>query len=112
MASQSPTTGAPSATDLPDYGPVPKSAYGTSFPVNFSALELQTGLVEAGQGKLGAAVKRAFLYCFPHEPKNQAAFFRLLAISGAATLTAILALFLFLRRRPGKKFPGSEHGSE
>ncbi len=28
MASQSPTTGAPSATDLPDYAPVPQSAYG------------------------------------------------------------------------------------
>ncbi len=91
---------------------VPNSAYGTSFPVNFSALELQTALAEAGQGKLGAAVKRAFLYCFPHEPKNQAAFFRLLAMSGAATLIAILALFLFLRRRPGKKSSGSEHGSE
>src|SRR3981189_2885861 len=28
MASQPPPTGAPSATDLPDYAPVPQSAYG------------------------------------------------------------------------------------
>lgn len=52
-----------------------------------------TSLTDASQGKIGAAVKRAFLYCFPHEPKNQAAFFRLLSIMGFATLISILALF-------------------
>ena len=86
---------------------VPKSAYGAGYPINFSALELQTGLIEAGQGKIGALVKRAFLYCFPHEPKNQAAFFRLLSIVGVATLIVILVLFLFLKKTSGKNNPGT-----
>jgi protein SCO1/2 len=91
---------------------VPKSAYGVSYPVNFSALELQTGLTDAAQGKIGAAVKRVFLYCFPHEPKNQAAFFRLLSIVGASTLIGILVLFVILRKTSSKKSPGTTHESK
>lgn len=91
---------------------VPKSAYGVSYPINFSALELQTGLTDAAQGKIGAAVKRVFLYCFPHEPKNQEAFFRLLSIIGAVTLIGILALFIFLKKTSSKKEPGTAHESK
>jgi protein SCO1/2 len=91
---------------------VPKSAYGVAYPVNFSALELRTGLTDAAQGKIGAAVNRVFLYCFPHEPKNQAAFFRLLSIIGAATLVIILALFIFLKKTTAKKDSGTTHESK
>jgi protein SCO1/2 len=91
---------------------VPKSAYGVAYPVNFSALELETSLTEAAQGKIGAAVKRAFLYCFPHEPKNQAEFFRLLSMIGAATLIGIVAFFLFLKKTSSKKDTGTTHDAK
>ena len=91
---------------------IPKSAYGVAYPVNFSALELETSLTDASRGKIGAAVKRAFLYCFPHEPKNQAIFFRLLSVIGTVTLIGIVVLFIFLKKTSSKKDPGTTHESE
>jgi len=82
---------------------VSTSSYGLGYPVMFSTVDFARAVSEASTGITGSGIKQGPLLCFPHEPEQQAKFFSMLRIFGAATLVLITALFVYLRflnRRP------------
>jgi protein SCO1 len=90
---------------------IPKLGYGGEYPIIFSSVELETALYDARAGKIGTAVKRAFLYCFPHEPGQQKTFFRILSVAGIATLIGLIIFFILLKRPSPKKSARNKDGS-
>ncbi len=84
------------------YIPVEKYQYGVAYKVTFSPVELAASIREASQGRIGVSSTRSDLFCFPEEPKEQAAFFRLLEIVGTVTLLGMVGLFAYLRRSTKK----------
>ncbi|MGE5238611.1 MAG: SCO family protein, partial [Chloroflexota bacterium] len=84
------------------YISVAKYQYGVAYRVTFSPIELAASIREASQGRIGVSSTRSDLFCFPEEPKEQAAFFRLLGIVGTVTLLGMVGLFVYLRRSTKK----------
>ncbi len=79
------------------YMEVSKYDYGLSYPITFTSFELSRAVAEARRGdvcRVGATVP---LYCFPHEPSQQGAFFAILKITGLATLLMVVLFFFYLR---------------
>ncbi len=78
---------------------VSKFAYGTSYPVTFSAVAMAASLRIAAAGGVEPGAKQAVLFCFPHEPVGQSRYFGLLSLAGLATLAGLAALFVWLSAR-------------
>jgi protein SCO1 len=78
------------------YLPVTNYRYGTESPITFSSFDLNIALTEAAEGKTVTGFRKAFLYCFSHEPPGQSRFFNFIAWVGLATLLAFVALFIYL----------------
>jgi protein SCO1 len=79
------------------YFPVAKYEYGGTYPVSFSSFDLNIALAEAREGKPVTELKRAFLYCFSHEPPGQSKFFYFIAVIGVLTLLAMVSFFVYLQ---------------
>jgi len=72
------------------------------FGIDYSALDLRLGLVEASEGKVGTVVDRILMMCFHYDPKTGKYGFALtssLRITGLVFLAALFGfIFLQLRR--------------
>ncbi len=79
------------------YFTVTKFEYGTAYPISFSSFDLNVALEEAAKGKPVTELKRAFLYCFSHEPPGQSKFFYFIGIVGIVTLAAMASFFVYLQ---------------
>jgi len=79
------------------YMHVATSSYGVQYPVLFSPVEFTGAINDASQGFISARVTKTPLLCFPHEPGQQAKFYRMLSIFGMITLFIMIALFAYLR---------------
>ena len=78
------------------------------FGVDYAPKDLQLGLVEASQGKIGNVVDELLLYCYHYDPatgKYGAIISRILQLSAAATILILGGLLLILFRR-GPASPG------
>jgi protein SCO1/2 len=64
--------------------------------IEFQPFDLSLAIGDAAKGKTGFSIERAVAYCFPHEPKGRAAFFRVLKISGGIIIFLILSFFVYL----------------
>jgi protein SCO1/2 len=87
---------------------ISKFSYGVEYPITFSPIELSQALADASQEKVGPAIKKEFLYCFPHKPQGQQRFFSILTIVGAITIVCLAAFFVYLsltgrKPREGKR---------
>jgi len=78
------------------------------FGVDYAPKDLQLGLVEASQGKIGNVMDELLLYCYHYDPatgKYGAIISRILQLSAAATILILGGLLLILFRR-GPASPG------
>jgi protein SCO1/2 len=75
---------------------VSKFFYGVGYPIAFSALELSQALTDAAKERVGLATSKEFLYCFPHEPKQEINFFKISGIFGAVTIVCLAVFFVYL----------------
>jgi protein SCO1 len=87
---------------------VSTSSYGLQYPVLFSPVEFTGALADASKGVIGARVTKTPLLCFPHEPEQQAAFYRILSVFGGITLLVMLSLFVYLRTTTKKSQGGKK----
>ena len=78
------------------YMHVSTSSYGVQYPVVFSPVEFAGAIAAASKGNIGNHVTKTPLLCFPHEPEQQAKFYRMLSIFGGITLLIMIALFSYL----------------
>lgn len=79
------------------YLPVTNYRYGAESPIAFSSFDLNMALTEAAQGKTVSGLRKAFLYCFSHEPPGQSRFFNFIAGVGLVTLLSLAAFFIYLQ---------------
>ena len=86
---------------------VSTSSYGVQYPVSFSPVEFTGALTDASNGIIGTHVTRTPLLCFPHEPEQQAKFYRILSVFGVITILVMISLFAYLRIT-SKKLPGGK----
>ena len=86
---------------------VSTSDYGVQYPVSFSPVEFTGALTDASHGIIGTRITRTPLLCFPHEPEQQAKFYRMLSVFGMITIFAMISLFAYLRIT-SKKLPGGK----
>jgi protein SCO1/2 len=76
--------------------------YGVAYPVAFSSLEFREALDDARRGLVAPPAAGPLLFCFEHKPPQQDRYFRLMTVSGYATLATLALLFVYLsvaRRR-------------
>lgn len=71
-------------------------AYGAPNRISFLPFDLSMAIAEASKGKPGISSRRDFLYCFPHAPKEQEAFFNLLKTMGAVIMLSLIGFFIYL----------------
>jgi protein SCO1 len=73
------------------------------YGIDYSARDLRLGLIESAQNKIGSPVDQLLLYCYHYDPatgKYGAVVMNMVRLGGVATIIGILALLIFLRRRP------------
>lgn len=76
------------------------------YGIEYSPKDLRLGLVEASQNKIGSPVDQLLLYCYHYDPatgKYGAVVMNMVRLGGIATLFAMVALFLVMRRRTAKQ---------
>jgi len=81
------------------------------YGVEYAPKDLRLGLIQASSNKIGNVVDEVLLYCYHYDPntgKYGAAIFRILRLSGAATIL-IMGVFLGLLIRRGSPPDGKEH---
>ncbi|MBF0557673.1 MAG: SCO family protein [Nitrospirae bacterium] len=64
--------------------------------VEFQPFDLSLAIGDAAKGRTGLSISRVLAYCFPHQPKGQAAFFNILKIAGGIIVFLILSFFIYL----------------
>ncbi len=72
------------------------------FGIDFPARDLRLALVDASAGRIGSRVDQLLLYCYHYNPatgKYGLVTMRLVRLGGVATVTAMAAMILILRRR-------------
>jgi len=72
------------------------------YGIEYSARDLRLALIESAQNKIGSPVDQLLLYCYHYDPatgKYGAVVMNMVRLGGIATLIAIAALILLLRRR-------------
>lgn len=81
------------------------------YGVEFAPKDLRLGLIQASSNKIGNVVDEVLLYCYHYDPntgKYGAMVFRILRLSGAATIL-IMGVFLGILIRRGSPPDGKEH---
>ena len=73
-------------------GKIVRYLYGTSF----LSKDLTLALVEAGQGKSGATIRKAVAYCFSFDPKMKSYQFNLLRVSATVVILCCGGFFAYL----------------
>lgn len=76
------------------------------FGVMFEPRDMRLGMVEASKGKIGTIVDHVLLYCYRYDPKSRKYSLiatRLLKVGAGATIVAIGAGILMLRRKSRSK---------
>lgn len=79
-------------------GRISKYFYG----IEYSPKDLKFGLMEASGNKIGSPVDQLLLYCYHYDPmtgKYGTVVMNIMKLGGILTIIAIIALFLFMRRR-------------
>jgi protein SCO1 len=72
------------------------------YGIEYAPKDLRLALVEASQNKIGSPVDQLLLYCYHYDPatgKYGAVVMNIIRLAGIATVIAVLALILLLRRR-------------
>lgn len=72
------------------------------YGIEYAPKDLRLGLVEASAGKIGSPVDQLLLYCYHYDPasgKYGAAVMNIMKLGGAATVIAIIAMFIVFRMR-------------
>jgi protein SCO1/2 len=72
------------------------------YGVEYSAKDLRLGLVEASNNKIGSPVDQLLLYCYHYDPatgKYGPIVINMIRLGGIATIIAMIALVLIMRRR-------------
>ncbi len=72
------------------------------YGIDYSPRDLRLGLIEASENKIGSPVDQLLLYCYHYDPasgKYGAVVMNMVRLGGIATLIAIVALLIALRRR-------------
>jgi protein SCO1/2 len=72
------------------------------YGIEYGPRDLRLALIEAGDRKIGSAVDQLLLYCFHYDPKSakySVAVMRLVRSAGIATVLAIVAGIVVMRRR-------------
>jgi protein SCO1 len=81
------------------------------YGVEFAPKDLRLGIIQASSNKIGNVVDEVLLYCYHYDPntgKYGAMVFRILRLSGAATIL-IMGVFLGILIRRGSPPDGKEH---
>jgi protein SCO1/2 len=81
------------------------------YGVEYAPKDLRLGLIQASNHKIGNVVDEVLLYCYHYDPntgKYGAAIFKILRLSGAATIL-IMGVFLGILIRRGSPPDGSDH---
>jgi len=73
-------------------GKIVRYLYGTSF----LSKDLTLALVEAGQGKTGATIRKVVAYCFSFDPKMKSYQFNLLRVSATVVILCCGSFFAYL----------------
>jgi protein SCO1/2 len=71
------------------------------YGIEYAPKDLRLGLVEASEGKIGSPVDELLLYCFHYDPTTGSygpVVMNIVRLAGVATILAIVALLLVLRR--------------
>lgn len=79
-------------------GRIAQYYYGIEYPPR----DIQLGLIEASQGKIGNVVDQMLLYCYHYDPRQGrygAAIFNILRISAGATVLLLAGFMLVMFRR-------------
>lgn len=72
------------------------------YGIEYAPRDIQLGLVEASQGKIGNVVDQVLLYCYHYDPRQGrygAAIFNVLRLSALATVLALGGFMLIMFRR-------------
>jgi protein SCO1/2 len=83
-------------------GKVSRYFYG----IEYAPRDLRFGVIDASAGKVGSLADQIILYCYMYDPARGEyglVVMRLLRIFAGITLTTLLALFLYLRRKEKQK---------
>src|SRR5215470_15225154 len=87
---------------LTPQGRVSRYFYG----IEYAPRDLRFGVIDASAGKIGSLADQVILYCYMYDPDRgtySLVIMRLLRIFAIFTLTTLLALFLYLRRKEKQK---------
>lgn len=83
------------------------------YGIEYAPKDLRLGLVEASAGKIGSPVDQLLLYCYHYDPASGrygAAVMNIMRLGGAATVIAIIAMFIVFRMRGGSTRRASAGG--
>ena len=89
-------------------GRISRYFYGVEFP----ALDVRLGLVDASAGKIGSPVDHALLFCFQYDPSTahySATILRIVRLGGILTIATMIVAFLIFRRRERAAVPPNLH---
>jgi protein SCO1/2 len=84
------------------------------YGVEYQSKDLRLGLVEASENRIGSAVDQILLYCYHYDPttgKYGPVVMNILRLAGIATLVAITAMFIVMRRRNTARLRGQAGGT-
>ncbi|HKE04398.1 MAG TPA: SCO family protein [Blastocatellia bacterium] len=87
---------------LTPQGKVSRYFYG----IEYAPRDLRFGVIDASAGKIGSLADRIIFYCYQYDPERGTyglVVMRVLRIFASMTLTTLLALFLYLRRKERQK---------
>jgi protein SCO1/2 len=76
------------------------------YGIEYAPRDLRFGVVDASAGRVGSLADQIILYCYRYDPERgtySLVIMRLLRIFAIMTLTTLLALFLYLRRKEKQK---------
>ncbi len=83
---------------LTSEGRISRYFYGVEFP----ALDIRLGLVDASAGRIGSPVDRGLLFCFQYDPSTahySATILRIVRLGGILTIATIIVALMIFRRR-------------
>jgi len=87
---------------LTPQGRVSRYFYG----IEYAPRDFRFGVIDASAGKVGSLADRIIFYCYQYDPERGTyglVLMRVLRIFAAMTLTTLVALFLYLRRKEKQK---------
>ncbi|MBO0724568.1 MAG: SCO family protein [Blastocatellia bacterium] len=76
------------------------------YGIEYAPLDIRFGVIDASAGKVGSLADQVILYCYMYDPDRgtySLVLMRLLRIFAIFTLSTLLALFLYLRRKEKQK---------